>query len=188
LTLALIPAVTAVVVAVITILAANNDSSVPTPQPSQNNQSAERVQACRQTHDLSRPNSERVLSAESASFQALFQACSWPPTPGADGDGFSEISVVTDDGPGRSEAEGLTVRHVFTSECSNLEAKYLFGAQGKLVPQKPLRLVKGTVVRVEDGSQWQPQTEAQRTQYAPGRDEFVVLGNTRYKLDQVRCV
>jgi TIR domain len=149
---------------------------------------AQRVQACRDTHALSKASTKRVESDDRESYRAVFEACAWPPVPGADGDGFSQITVASNPGPGQSEAEGLTVRDVFTSECRDLEVRYLFDNQGTFVADKPLRLRKGEIVRVEGGSVWQPRTAEEAEIYGPRRDEIVVLSNLRYNVDSARCV
>jgi hypothetical protein len=118
----------------------------------------------------------------------LFQACAWPPAPGADGDGFSEITVASGPGPGASESEGLTVTDTFRSGCAELELKYLFDNQGSFVADRPFRIAKGELRRVEDGSRWTPRTEAEADIYTPVAHEFVVLSNRRYRLDLARCI
>ncbi len=153
----------------------------------QRDDAVERVRACMDTHGLSKASTKRVLSGDNEPYEAVFQACTWPPAPGADGDGFSEITVTTSDGPGRSEAEGLTVFNRFSSQCAALELKYLFGNQERLVAQKPFVVSKGELRRVEDGSLWRPRTSAEASIYTPGRDEFGVLSNRRYQLDFARC-
>ena len=110
------------------------------------------------------------------------------PPPGAAPDGFTEITVASRQGPGRSEAEGLTVADVFTSSCDDIEARYLFDNMGTFVPEQPVRLTKGEIRRVEGGSIWVPRSNTEASIYSPRRDESTVLSAARYKLDSARCL
>ena len=145
------------------------------PQPTINTAQA-RIDECLATHGLSQASERREADGD----RWYLRACSWPAPIGAGADGFSEITVRTQAGPGRSEADGMTVAHIFTSTCRDLEVTYLFDNQGSLVPEQPLRLTKGEVRRVEGGSV--------ATGVEPGRDEFVALSSLRYTLEGARCV
>jgi hypothetical protein len=70
--------------------------------------------------------------------------------------------------------------------CDDIEAGYLFDNMGTFVTED-VRLTKGEVRRVEDGSIWTPTTKLDRELYTPARDEFIVLTNARYTLDTARC-
>ncbi len=144
----------------------------------------DRIGECISEHGLAQA-SERKDVAEG---RVLFRACEDPPPPGAASDGFTEITVASNLGPGESEAEGLTIAEVFTSTCRDIEASYLFDNMGTFVPEQPVRLTKGEVRRVEGGSIWFPRDEQEAQIYAPGRDEFIVMSAGRYKLDSARCV
>jgi hypothetical protein len=126
------------VVAVIALVLAGGGSTDDDAQ--------QRVRACVSTHALPRATTKTTVAEN----RTLFRACTWPPAPGADGDGFSEIAVARGPGPGSSEAEGLTVADTFSSGCATLEVKYLFDDQGHFEGQRPFRLAKGELRRVED--------------------------------------
>jgi TIR domain len=164
------------VAAVVSIVVASGDGNgTPTSQ--------ERVDACIDDHGLSE-SSERDQVAEG---RVVFRGCAWPPPPGAENDGFSEIAVASNEGPGDSEAEGLTVADTFTTTCDDIEAGYLFDNMGTFVTED-VRLTKGEVRRVEDGSIWTPTTRLERELYTPARDQFIVLSNARYSLDVAQCI
>lgn len=152
--------------------------------PSSEESTQQRINFCKDKHGLS----YSVMRDEITSDQLLFRGCVWPPPSGANNDGFTEITVTSHDGPGESEAEGLTMADVFTSSCRDIEVKYLFASQGTLVAEQPFRLTKGEMRRVEDGSIWMPRNEEEAALYSARRDESVVLSNTRYGVDTARCI
>jgi len=146
------------------------------PAPPTADPAPARVAECVRTHGLAQASEKRDLGDG----RWYFRACSWPAPVGAGADGFSEITVATEPGPGQSEAEGMTSTHVFTSSCRDLEAGYLFDNQGTFVPEQPVRLTKGEARRVEGGSIV--------SGFQPGRDQSWVFTSGRYALDTVRCV
>jgi hypothetical protein len=143
-----------------------------------------RIVACLADHGLS----QAVDKTEVAAGRIVFRACVWPPPPGAANDGFTEITMASREGPGRSEAEGLTVADVFTTACRDIEVRYLFDNMGTFVPEQPVRVTKGEIRRVEGGSIWFPRNRQEAEIYSPRRDEFVVLSAGRYRIDSARCV
>ena len=134
-----------------------------------------RVAECQRTHGLAQPSEKR----EAGEGQWYLRACAWPAPDGASPDGFSEITLRSEPGPGQSEAEGMTVADIYTSTCRELEVTYLFNNQGTFVPEQPVRLGKGEVRRVEGGS---------IVAGSPaGRDQSVIYSSGRYRFDSVRC-
>jgi hypothetical protein len=150
----------------------------------ENDGEQDKIAACVSDHGMARPVQRRQI----AEGRVLFRRCEWPPPPGADNDGFTEITVASRDGPGRSEAEGMTVADVFTTSCRDIEVRYLFDNMGTFVPEQPVRLSKGEIRRVEGGSLWFPRNDQEALIYSPRRDEFVVLSALRYRLDSARCI
>jgi hypothetical protein len=118
----------------------------------------------------------------------LFRGCTWPAPAGAEADGYTEIAVTSFDGPGESEAEGMTVANRVRSSCRDVELVYLFNNQGTFVQEDPTIISKGEIRRVEGGSVWIPGNAAEATAFAPRRDESIVMSNGRYKLDSARCL
>lgn len=143
-----------------------------------------KVEMCMRSHGLSQATEKKTFEEG----RVLFRACSWPPPQGAGTDGFSEITLASSNGPGESEAEGLTVADVYTTECRDIEVVYLFDNQGTFVVEQSLRLTKGEVRRVEGGSVWQPRSEDEAAIFQPRRDEFIVMSNSRYIPDSARCI
>jgi hypothetical protein len=143
-----------------------------------------KVEACLTDHGLE----DSIQRTEFAEGRVVFRGCQWPPPAGAAADGFTEITVASREGPGESEAEGMTVADVFTTECADIEAQYLFDNMGTFVPEEPVRLTKGEIRRVEGGSVWFPRDELEASIYTPRRDEFIVMSALRYRLDSVRCI
>jgi hypothetical protein len=143
-----------------------------------------RIDTCIVDHGLAKS----VEGTEVVKGRFLFRACEWPPPPGSGSDGFTEITVSRIDGPGESEAEGMTFADVFTTSCTDLKIEYLFNNMGTFVREQPVFLSKGEVRRVEGGSIWFPRTELEASIYTPGRDEAIVLSAARYSLDVARCV
>lgn len=137
---------------------------------------AARVADCVRTHSLGQVSERRDLGNGSLDFRS----CSWPAPRSGAPDGFTYITVRTEDGPGKSEVEGDTVSHVFTSTCRYLEVDFLYDYNGKLVPGHPFLLTKGETREVEGSvlGNFPPQ----------GRDDFVVLSSGRYSVDIARCV
>ena len=144
--------------------------------PAPTDQAQARIAECTRNHGLAQAAEKRELGDG----KWYFRACAWPAPPGAGADGFGEVTVATEPGPGLSEAEGMTLTNVFTSSCRDLEVGYLFDNQGTLVPEQPVRLTKGEVRRVEGGSVVPG--------FQPNRDESWVFSSGRYVLDSVRCV
>lgn len=137
---------------------------------------SDRVPECVRSHGLATATEKR----DAGEGRWYFRACTWPAPTGAAADGFSEITMAPQPGPGQTEAEGMTEAHVFTSTCRDIEVGYLFNNQGTFVPEQPVRLTKGEARRVEGGSIV--------STVQPGRDQFVVLSSGRYQLDSARCV
>lgn len=82
----------------------------------------------------------------------------------------------------------MTVADVFTTNCQDIEVKYLFDNMGTFVPEQPFELSKGEVRRVEGGSVWSPSSPREAALYEPGRDESIAMSAGRYELDSARCV
>ena len=159
-------------------------TSTPTTSPPTTDASAARIDACVRGHGLAQTVIKETISTD----RILIRQCAWPPPVGAAPDGYTQIALAIGPGPGSSEAEGLTVTNLFSSECQTLELSYLFNNQGRFAPSRPFRISKGELRRVEDGSVWQPRSPSEASIYATKRDQFLVLANLRYQLDAARCV
>jgi hypothetical protein len=143
------------------------------------------VERCMVAHGLERAHEKNEGGTAGT---ILFRQCTSPVPHGAEADGYAEVSVMSNDGPGQSEAEGMTVADVVRSTCRDVELVYLFDNQGTYVQEEPVTLSKGEIRRVEGGSIWFPANPSQASRFKPGRDESIVMSNGRYKLDSARCV
>jgi hypothetical protein len=141
------------------------------------------VASCMSSHGLSATRTVEHLE----NGRAVFRGCSWPVPGGADGDGYFVITVIDHTGPGQSEAEGMTVAQYFTSNCQRLVLTYQFTSQGTFLEDRSLGLLKGEILRVEDGSVWHPADPSQADEYMPSRDESIVMSNARYELIAAQC-
>ena len=152
--------------------------------PSQDNAQLA-IKDCMVNHGLQRDHEKNEGGTAGT---ILFRQCSWPAPHGAGGDGYAEVQVTSYDGPGKSEAEGLTVADYVKSACRDTELVYLFNNQGTYVQEQPVTLSKGEIRRVEGGSLWFPANQSEASRFKPGRDESIVMSNRRYKLNSARCI
>ena len=136
-----------------------------------------RVADCVRAHGLAQPSERR----DEGDGRWYLRACTWPAPTGAGATGSARSPSALSTDTAIREATGMTVAHVLTSTCRDLEVGYLFDNQGTLVPEQPVRLTKGETRRVEGGSIVTPADP-------PGRDQSMVLSSARYQLDTIRCL
>ncbi|SEK49199.1 hypothetical protein [Rhodococcus maanshanensis] len=154
-------------------------------KPAEGEERKAAVEACMVRHGLDDPHEKNEGGTAGT---VLFRECTWPAPAGAEADGYTEIAVTSYDGPGESEAEGMTVANRVRSACRDVELVYLFNNQGTFVQADPTILSKGEIRRVEGGSVWIPENETEAKAFTPRRDESIVMSNARYKLDSARCL
>lgn len=171
------------VIGIVVAVSGNDDSGNDRP-PNQDGPDAA-VERCMVAHGLDRAFEKNEGGTAGT---ILFRQCSWPAPNGAEADGYAEVAVTSYDGPGQSEAEGLTVADVIRSKCRDVQLVYLFDNQGTFEQEEPINLSKGETRRVEGGSLWFPQNQDEASRFKPGRDESIVMSNGRYKLDSARCL
>lgn len=112
----------------------------------------------------------------------------------ADQNGYSEIVLVSQQGPGADEASSASALDRYTAECPNLRVAYSTGTQGDFSHQPPFTIEQAAIVDAWEGEPWpRPDDEtftAGDIQPYPGRDEFIVVRNLKIApdLSQVRCV
>ena len=114
----------------------------------------------------------------------VFRRCDWPPGPGADSDGYSEITAVETRGPGESEGTDANVADIIKSSCSVLKVSYSIVAQGSQKSRPPVTLAPDRVV-YWTGKKWR---DTGNLPFVYEQDELVVLRNYKTRLDDVRCV
>lgn len=154
-------------------------------------QAAEQVRACQKQHGLSKPHDFQQHNYSSKHYRRtgifakrLFLACEWPPPDYAEPDGYSEIMVLVEDGPFFDEASGANTLDRIQPTCEEVEVSYSIGAQGEYEHLKPYKVQVGDVVEAYNGKTWNGPAPFDY----PGRDEVVVLRNSKIGLDSVRCV
>lgn len=168
-------------------------SSSPPPDPA--TERADRVAACVSAHGMRTARDHQANSTES---RRRFRFCTWPPAAGADPDGYAEIEVTSEQGPGRwlddhqdtSEASGASVRDRITGTCTTFELTYDYGHMGSLKHLPPFTVPVGTVTSVDaPGRPWKPAPDDPRGwTFYPSRTEVSVIRTDSYGLDQARCV
>ena len=98
--LAVVALVGGVLGAVGTVVAIVTSLGAVAPDQPRDDLAQARVSACVSAHGLTEPSQTQQLDEG----RWYFRACSWPAPAGAGADGFSEITVFTEAGPGTSEA------------------------------------------------------------------------------------
>lgn len=153
---------------------------------------AERVSACMRQHDLDKARTVSLVPVAGPSAHepgALihtqrFRRCDWPPTAGADPDGYLEISaefVVAV--PDASEAEGTGYADVITAPCRRVRVAYSYAAQGYQERLDPVPVEVGSIVVAGSEETW-PEGPVP---FYFDRTQAVVLRNSKYSLDDVQC-
>ena len=139
---------------------------------------SEQIRACLQAHGLS--NAQDEFEEDSA---RVFGSCEWPPPEYAQGDGYSEIRVVSGTGPGLSEASSANFVDRIRATCNQIEVRYFYGKMGTYERFEPFTVSAGAVV-LYTGREW---TGDAPYPY-PEADEVVVVRNASAGLDSARCV
>jgi hypothetical protein len=154
--------------------------------------SATQVRECIDQHKLAKAQirtKPKLTKDENGEpeYITYYKRCDWPPAPGADKTGYSEVSVTARLGPGESEATDMDTADVIKSSCSELEVTYSIAAQGDQEPLKPFRSIPNRVV-FYTGEAWQRTPDETPLPFYYEQDELVVLRNSKVRLDSVRCV
>lgn len=149
---------------------------------------AEQVRLCMQQHGLSQAHvvlKDASSLAQIPGDSTIFAECKWPPESYSEADGYSEVRVITVDGPGGSEAEGSTEVDRFFAPCEQLNLSYSFGNQGyfELLPSF---VVKENSVVTPEGNPWQG--EIRTLNFYFERGEIDVVRNLSYVLNKAECV
>jgi TIR domain len=139
---------------------------------------AEQIRACLQAHGLS--NAQDEFEEDSA---RVYASCEWPPPEYAQGDGYSEIRIETGPGPYATEASSGNSVDRMRATCNQIEVRYGFGKMGEYERLEPFTVSAGAVVDYM-GREW---TREAPYPY-PEADEVVVVRNSSYGLESVRCV
>ena len=144
---------------------------------------AKQVRECIAQHGLARASDVQARGRNTT----VFSTCVWPAPPWADPDGYSEIIVREDPGPGETEASGVSVADRIDASCTELEVAYSFGKQGDFDRRPPFEVIRGQIVTADEfGELWNGDERA--LPFYAERNEAVVLRTLSYWLDFVRCV
>jgi hypothetical protein len=137
--------------------------------------------------DLSDPNEEPRPG--NLKTRRIFAWCESPRPSWAQGDGFTQITVIELQGPDLVAA-GNDLAYRIKAPCERLEMAFTHVHQDTGI-EKPFTSEVGSLV-AQDGSTWEPGADQQyaymRNVFAPRRDEVVVISGTHWNLDYVRCV
>ena len=144
------------------------------------------VAACEKQHHLTQAHQQGTIRTSETGRTTSFLACSWPPPPGADADGFSLIKVADVQGPGADEASGTTRADRISGPCRAVVLSYEYGSQGGGEHVPPFRVTPGTVTDLATpGRKWAG--DPANLSFYPLRDEVVVLHNDKNLLADTRC-
>ena len=143
-------------------------------------EAASETRACLATHGMQQ-TSERIQTGA----RIQFKACSWPPAPAGQADGFTQISVITDSGPGAYESTGTNYADRITAPCRTIVLAYTYQNMGVDDHRPEIRVAARSFVTV-DGTPWLD-TAPSILPFYPQRDETVVLRNGKYRLDTAGC-
>jgi hypothetical protein len=115
-----------------------------------------------------------------------FKVCQWPPPTYAQADGYSDVTVTGDRGPGTYEATDANYADRIVASCKDLQLAYSYQNMGVDEHQPPFAVSSGAVVTVL-GKPWVTNSPAPLPFY-PNRGDVVVLRNSKYRLDFALCV
>jgi hypothetical protein len=165
---------------------AGQDPSPPraTPSVDLRAQAAEKVASCELRHKM--PSATQVVSYESTG-SMQFKTCEWPPSDLADADGYWEIRMNQEKGPGDSEASGMDYADRINGPCEVFEVTYDYGHMGEQRHLKPFTVARAGIgiTTYDGGEQWTG--DRSTLPFYPGRAEAVVLTSGHYGLVTVRC-
>jgi hypothetical protein len=146
---------------------------------------AAQVRACIAQHGLSQAQDQLARGADTI----VYATCIWPAPEFAGDDGYIEIAVHSDVGPGDFEASGETIADRIASRCLELEVAYSFGLQGDFEREPPFLVQRGLIMTLAGTAGpelWKGEQRA--LPFYPERDETVILHSSRHQLDYVRCI
>lgn len=156
----------------------------PAPVQPARQEAASRVSACEAMHKMRSANQvERQSGAP-----VEFKHCEWPPSSVADADGFWEIIVASESGPGDSEASGMSEADRVNGPCESFLVTYDYAHMGDSRHLKPFAVAKGEVYITDynlGGVAWTD--DRSLLPFYPSRDEAVVLTSSHYGLADAAC-
>jgi TIR domain len=161
---------------------------------------AAKVAACQRAHGMSRAEQVRDTRAGESQVEAppgenqalsqkTYEACTWPPRPGADPDGYGTIVATAANGPDTTEASGRDFADRVESPCGRLQLAYSFGSMGRFDRLPPFTAKQGEIWAPKAGG-FEPIANSGllNLPFTPLRNEVTVLRNATLRLDGVRCL
>jgi Uncharacterised protein family UPF0547 len=145
---------------------------------------ASHVNDCIQQHGMTKPQEETIDQISGG----VFRSCTWPPIPGAQPDGYTEVVLTSLRGPGESEATGATWvdRISVPSGCHEIQLHYSFSTQGGFRRERPIVVPVGDLLTVT-GESWEPGPESPLP-FDPAESDVVVVRSSKHFLDLAECV
>ncbi|MGE7385644.1 hypothetical protein ACQKM2_09215 [Streptomyces sp. NPDC004126] len=144
---------------------------------------AEFVRECEKTHGMNGATQKKITKDEYGNpSSVVFVACTWPPSETSDPDGYSAITVLTEEMGGGSEASGNSIVDRVTGPCLSYTLTYTYNHMGLVENTEPVRLGAGSRLFYPSLTPW---TEG--LPFNPGRSEVVLVHGRRYELDQASC-
>jgi hypothetical protein len=146
-------------------------------------EAATKVAACELQHKMT--NAKQ--SVDNGAGVRQFTTCEWPPSKLADADGYWEIIVNSDKGPGDSAASGMNAADRVTGPCQTFEVTYDYGSMGASRHLSPFKVPRGAIwiTTYNGGEQWTG--DRSTIPFYPDRDEAVILTSDHYGLVDVAC-
>jgi hypothetical protein len=144
---------------------------------------ATKVQSCEAQHKMT----GATQTVGGGTDTQEFQTCEWPPSKLADADGFLEIRVNSDQGPGTDEASGMDVADRIYGPCQKFAVTYDYGHMGDLRHLQPFTVERGAIAitTYDGGEAWTG--DRSTLPFYPDRDEAIVLTSGHYGLVNVAC-
>jgi hypothetical protein len=158
-------------------------TAATSPYPGAQAEAAAKVESCEAQHKMSKA----TQPVDNGAGTREFETCEWPPSNLADADGFWEIRVISDQGPGSDEASGMDDADRISGPCQKFSMTYDYRHMGGVDHLRPFTVDRGAIfITTNDGGEiW---TGDQATlPFNQDRNEAVVLTSGNYLLDGVAC-
>jgi hypothetical protein len=152
------------------------------------------VRACIAAHGLEKAQSAVWRKApkqvgERTNLTRVFRVCDWPPAPGADADGYSEIRVRFALGPNQDSEWplGPYAYRISSDNCKTFEV--VLSVSGGTFERKhlPPVVVHSDEIKTAEDNLWRNDPNGSRLAFIQERGEADVLYNDHYSLDGITC-
>jgi hypothetical protein len=148
------------------------------------------VDECKRSHGMKFERERLDLPSSD-----VFRQCTWPPPSYADRDGFVEITVTREDGPGEYEATGCTVIERVRGPCRTFSIAYNITHMGDNTHLEPIRVNPVAVVDADGRTcdEWRCCSDLKQDWLLwmggrwPERNEALVVRNAHISLSSVEC-